>query len=369
MAVGQMAVKAQRKKNIRLLQFRVQRFQVLLFYSLEFHTGSGGQLELQHHLTRFPVEEWVDYNKIFSPVVNMTTIRLILSIVASDNLHLQQLDVKIAFLHGHLDEDIYTVQSEGFQISGKENMVCKLKKSLYVLKQAPRQWYLKFDNFMGRNGFKRCEMDHCCYINKFCNSYIILLLYVNDMLISGSDMKEINKLKKQMSEEFEMKDLAHAVGVVSRYMSNLGKEHWDAVKWLLQYLKGTSMMSLCFKGKDTVLRGYTDADLGGCKESYKSTTGYVFSVGGNAFSWMSKLQKSVALSTTEAEYMAAAEASKELIWLKNFLEELGKKQQDSHLYCDNQSTIHLGKNPVFHGKTKHIQLRYHLIREFKVIVS
>ncbi|KAD4889451.1 hypothetical protein E3N88_21524 [Mikania micrantha] len=296
-------------------------------------------------------------------------------------------------------------------------------------------------------------MDHCCYIKKFSKSYIILLLYVDDMLIAGSDMKEINKLKKQMSEEFEMKDLgavkqilgmsifrnskdgsltlsqekyigkvlekfsmknararntplgsqfklskdqcpktdediaemakvpyasavgslmyamvctrpdiAHAVGLVSRYMSNSGKEHWEAVKWLLRYLKGTSKMGLCFKGKDTVLRGYTDADLGGCKELYKSTTGYVFSMGGTAVSWMSRLQRSVALSTTEAEYMAAVEASKELIWLKNFLEELGKKQPDSPLYCDNQSEIHLGKNPVFHGKTKHIQLRYHFIR-------
>ncbi|KAD5961972.1 hypothetical protein E3N88_13445 [Mikania micrantha] len=374
----------------------------------------------------FQQKEGVDYNEIFSPVVKMTTIRLVLSIVASENLHLEQLDVKTAFLHGDLDEDIY---------------------------MAPRQWYLKFDNFMGRNGFKRCEMDHCCYIKKFSKSYIILLLYVDDMLIAGSDMKEINKLKKQMSEEFEMKDLgaakqilgmsifrnskdgsltlsqekyigkvlekfsmknararntplgsqfklskdqcpktdediaemakvpyasavgslmyamvctrpdiAHAVGVVSRYMSNPGKEHWEAVKWLLRYLKGTSKMGLCFKGKDTVLRGYTDADLGGCKESYKSTTGYVFSVGGTAVSWMSRLQRSVALSTTEVEYMAAAEASKELIWLKNFLEELGKKQPDSPLYCDNQSAIHLGKNPVFHGKTKHIQLRYHFIR-------
>ncbi|KAC9891008.1 hypothetical protein E3N88_45129 [Mikania micrantha] len=158
----------------------------------------------------FQQKEGVDSNEIFSRVVKMTTIRLVLSIVASENLHLEQLDVKTAFLHGDLDEDIYMVQPEGFQISGKENMVCKLKKSLYGLKQAPRQWYLKFDNFMGRNGFKRCEMDHCCYIKKFSKSYIILLLYVDDMLIAGSDMKEINKLKKQMSEEFEMKDLGAA---------------------------------------------------------------------------------------------------------------------------------------------------------------
>ncbi|KAD4180206.1 hypothetical protein E3N88_28797 [Mikania micrantha] len=77
---------------------------------------------------------------------------------------------------------------------------------------------------------------------------------------------------------------------------------------------------------------------------------------------MSRLQRSVAPSTTEAKYMVAAKDSKEFIWLKNFLEELGKKQLDSPLYCDNQSAIHLRKNPVFHGKTKHMQLRYHFIR-------
>ncbi|XP_076930795.1 uncharacterized protein LOC143595730 [Bidens hawaiensis] len=158
-------------------------------------------------------------------------------------------------------------------------------------------------------------------------------------------------------------DIAHAVGVVSRFMSDPGKEHWEAVKWLLRYLKGTSSLGLCFKGKDTFLRGYSDADLGGCKKTFKSTTGYVFTVGGTAVCWMSRLQKSVALSTTEAEYMAAAEASKELVWLRTFLEELGKKQAEFFLYCDNESAVKLAKNPVYHSKTKHIGRRYHFVRD------
>jgi len=157
-------------------------------------------------------------------------------------------------------------------------------------------------------------------------------------------------------------DIAHAVGVVSRFMSDPGEKHWEGVKWILRYLKGTQKMGLCFKGKDAKLRGYTDADLGGCKGTFKSTTGYVFTVGGTAVSWASKLQKSVALSTTEAEYMAAAEASKELIWLKTFLEELGKLQAEYSLYCDNESAVKLAKNPVYHGKTKHIGMRYHFVR-------
>ncbi|KAL9263538.1 Retrovirus-related Pol polyprotein from transposon TNT 1-94-like protein [Drosera capensis] len=128
-------------------------------------------------------------------------------LVVKEDLHLEQLDVKTTFLHGDLDEDIYMVQQEGHQIVGKKNLVCKLTKSLYGLKQALRQWYLKFDNFMSRSGYKKSDMDPCCYTRHFGSSYIILLLYVDDMLVAGSDMEEINRLKEQLSEEFEMKNL------------------------------------------------------------------------------------------------------------------------------------------------------------------
>nr|KYP42879.1 Retrovirus-related Pol polyprotein from transposon TNT 1-94 [Cajanus cajan] len=114
----------------------------------------------------------------------MTNIRLVLSIVSAKGLYIEQLDVKTTFLHGDLDENIYMVQPEGFQIARKENLVCKLTKSLYGLKQAPRQWYLKFDSFMTRKRYKKCSMDQCCYLKNFVPSYIILLLYVHDMLVA-----------------------------------------------------------------------------------------------------------------------------------------------------------------------------------------
>ncbi|KAL5834460.1 hypothetical protein ACOSQ4_013957 [Xanthoceras sorbifolium] len=401
----------------------------------------------------FQQKEGIDYNEIFSPVVKLTTIRLVLKIVAAENLHLEQLDVKTAFLHGDLEEEIYMRQPEGFKEAGKENLVCRLKKSLYGLKQAPRQWYKKFDSFMSSSGFTRCQADHCCYIKRFDNSFIILLLYVDDMLVAGSDMQEIMNLKRELSKQFAMKDLgaakqilgmrikrdtksgtlllsqaeyikkvlsrfnmqdakpvstplgvhfrlskeqspkteeerthmakvpyasaigslmyamvctrpdiAQAVGAVSRYMNNPGKIHWEAVKWILRYLRGTTNKTLCFKGGDTTLTGYVDADLAGNVDIRKSTTGYVYTLGGTAVSWVSQLQKIVALSTTEAEYVAVTEASKEMVWLQSFLEELGKKQEDNILYCDSQSAIHLAKNPSFHSRTKHIQLRYHFIR-------
>ena len=102
------------------------------------------------------------------------------------------------------------IQPEEFIIQGQENLVCKLRKSLYGLKQASRQWYKKFGSFMHRIGFKRCKADHCCYVKFFDNSYVILLLYMDDMLIAGSSIKEINDLKKQLSKQFAMKDLGVA---------------------------------------------------------------------------------------------------------------------------------------------------------------
>ena len=118
------------------------------------------------------------------------------------------------------------------------------------------------------------------------------------------------------------------------------------MKWLLRYLKGTSSVGLCFSKSSVVLQGSCDADLGGDLDRRKSTT-EVFTLGGTTVRWMSQLQKS--------------EPAKEMIWLKNFLKELGKEQNSSALFSDSQSAIHFAKNPVFHARTKHIQLRYHHI--------
>jgi hypothetical protein len=157
-------------------------------------------------------------------------------------------------------------------------------------------------------------------------------------------------------------DIAHAVGVVNRYMNNPDKEHWEAVKSILRYLRGTTTHALCFGGSNTILQGYVDSDMVGDKDSRRRTTWYAFIVCGTKVSWILKLQKVVALSTTKAEYVVAIEASKEMIWLQRFMEELGKKQENSRLYCDSESVIHLAKNSSFHSNTKHIQLRYHFIR-------
>ena len=157
-------------------------------------------------------------------------------------------------------------------------------------------------------------------------------------------------------------DISQAVGVVSRYMSNPGKPHWEAVKWILRYLRGTTEKCLTFRREELKLEGYVDSDFTGEVDHRRSTTGYVFTMAGTAISWMSQLQKIVTISTTEAEYVAVTESSKELIWLQGLLAELGFDQVMNVLHSDSQSAIHLAKNSAFHSRTKHIDIRYHFIR-------
>ena len=152
----------------------------------------------------------IDFNDVFSPVVKHSSIHTLLSIVAMRDFELEQLDVKTAFLHGELEEDIYMDQPEGFVVPEKENLICRLKKSLYGLKQSPRQWYKRFDSFMLSHDFKRSDYDSCVYLKTVNDSAIYLLLYVDDILIAAKDKSEIVKLKAQLSKEFEMKDLGAA---------------------------------------------------------------------------------------------------------------------------------------------------------------
>ena len=404
----------------------------------------------------FTQVEGVDYNEIFAPVVKHVSIRIILSYVVNVDAELEQMDVKTAFLHGNLDETIYMEQPEGFIKKGDEGKVCLLRKSLYGLKQSPRQWNLRFDSFIKTLGFIRCVKDHCVYMKKLkTGDCIYLLLYVDDMLIAAKNKKNIQVLKKSLSTEFEMKDLgaasrilgmdivrdrekgllkltqnryigqvlktfgmefckpvitptnsqfklksltdkewliemkvmdsvpyasavgslmyamvgsrpdlAFAVGLVSRFMSKPSREHWEAVKWILRYLQGAKDVCLTFKRAGSFdVEGFCDSDYSTDLDKRRSVTGYVFKVGGNTVSWRSTLQHVVALSTTEAEYMALSEATKEGLWLREFCDELGFDSEFFNLHCDSQSAICLAKNPVHHDRTKHIARKIHFIRD------
>ncbi|KAF3626835.1 putative ribonuclease H protein-like [Capsicum annuum] len=156
-------------------------------------------------------------------------------------------------------------------------------------------------------------------------------------------------------------DISHAVSVVSRYMAYPGKAHWQAVKWILRYLRGTSNVCLEFGRNTNTLVGVVDSDYAGDLDKRRLLTGYVFCISGCAISWKATLHYVVALSTTEIEYMVVTEAIKEYLWLKGLFAELSPHQGDIIIFCDSQSAIHLTKDQMYHERAKHIDIKYHFI--------
>lgn len=163
-------------------------------------------------------------------------------------------------------------------------------------------------------------------------------------------------------------DLAHVVSIVSRFMAEPRKEHWQAMKRIFRYLRGTSNIGLIY-GSDTqcLVTGFSDSDYAGDVDSRRHMTGYVFTLGGSVVSWKATLQSTVTLSTTEVKYMALTEAAKEGIWLKCLIGDLGLHHDQAIVYCDSLSAICLAKDQVHHERSKHIDVRYHFLRNEKRI--
>lgn len=160
-------------------------------------------------------------------------------------------------------------------------------------------------------------------------------------------------------------DIMYAVGVVSRFLTKHSLAHWNAVKRIFKYLKTTPHFGTKYKKGDTpLLVGFSDSDFASDIITRRSTTGYVIKIGNGVVTWASQRQHSVSLSTTEAEYVAAAQVTKEILWLQYLLEDIGEELNKPRvLYIDNQSAIKLIRNPEFHKHSKHISIRYHFVRE------
>ncbi|XP_062085394.1 secreted RxLR effector protein 161-like [Humulus lupulus] len=160
-------------------------------------------------------------------------------------------------------------------------------------------------------------------------------------------------------------DLAHVMSVLSKYMASPGKEYWQAMKWTLRYLASTAKVGLIYKRKHSItdLEGYCDADNAGDRDSKRSISVYFFLIGGNCVSWKVQIQPVVALSTTESEYIAVTEVIKEALWLRGLLEEVIGYKKTPTMYSDSRSCMHLCKNLVFHDRTKHVEIKYHFIRD------
>ena len=161
-------------------------------------------------------------------------------------------------------------------------------------------------------------------------------------------------------------DIAASVGILSQFISKPGKQHWEGIKRILRYLKGTvdyGLLYSCHEGS-AMLKGYSDADWAGDPNTRRSTPGYTFQIYGNLISWQSKRQATVAKLSSEAEYIALSIAGQEAIWLRRLITDLGiKLKEPTILFEDNQSAIELSKNPKYHNRTKQIDVSYHFIRE------
>ncbi|XP_051134932.1 secreted RxLR effector protein 161-like [Andrographis paniculata] len=159
-------------------------------------------------------------------------------------------------------------------------------------------------------------------------------------------------------------DISFSVGICARFHSAPKESHLKAAKRILIYVKGTAELGLWYSNRSSLdLIGFTDSDWAGCCDDRKSTTGGCFYIGDNIVSWSSKKQNSIALSTAEAEYIAAGSCCAQLLWIRQMLHDYGIVQDSFTLFCDNTSAINIFKNPVQHGRTKHINIRYHFIRD------
>ena len=393
----------------------------------------------------------LDYDETFCPVVRFESVRAAIALGVQNGLKLHQMDVTTAFLNGNLEEEVYMKQPEGFAIKGQEHLVCKLKRSIYGLKQSPRCWNSALDEKLKKMGFVQSASDPCLYVFSDGEMFIIAV-YVDDILLGGKSDGQMSDVKKALSKQFKMKDMGalhhflgvkivrdprsgdiwigqqayseavlqkfgmehakavatpvdtssrlvratekcdsvdqaqyqsavgsllylstrtrpditYAVSNVARFCAKPTQQHWIAVKRILRYLKGTPNFGLLYSKKSLgdLCVGYSDADWAGDIDDRKSTSGYVFQIGGTAVSWRSKKQTCVALSTAEAEYMALASAAQEAVWMRQLTADL-KCESTGPLviFEDNQAAISMSKNPQFHGRAKHVDIKYHFIRE------
>ena len=392
----------------------------------------------------------VDFFETFSPVARLNSVRIIISLAATFDWPLYQLDIKNAFLHGDLQEEVYMEQPPGFVAQGECQKVCRLRKAIYGLKQSPRAWFDKFTEAVLQIGLSRSVTDHSLFFSNSSAGLVIVVVYVDDIIITGSDTPGISRVKEGLQRRFHTKDLGQlryflgievlrsrsginlsqrkyaldllhetgmteskpvstpmyyhekgsfgdyaysdpgyyrkivgkliyltvtrpdisfAVSVVSQHMSSPQQSHWTAVCRILRYVKGGPGKGITYYRPITPvtsldLTGYADADWAGSTQDRRSTSGYCTFLGNHLITWKSKKQNVVARSSSEAEYRAMAHACCELQWVQSILSELKLSvRSPTTLKCDNQSAIHIAKNPVFHERTKHIEVDCHFIRD------
>ncbi|GJY74393.1 retrovirus-related pol polyprotein from transposon TNT 1-94 [Tanacetum coccineum] len=304
----------------------------------------------------FRQEEGIDFEESFAPVARIEAICIFVANAAHKIMMIYQMDVKTAFLNGELKEEVYVSQPEGFVDQDNPSHVYKLKKALYGLKQAPRAWYDMLSSFLISQQFSKGAVDPTLFIRHARNNLLLgkqvdVTLY-HDMI--GS----------LMYLTASRPDLNYDVCLCARYQAKPIEKHLQAMKQIFQYLNGTINIGLWYS-KDTnmSLTAYADADHAGCQDTRRSTSGSAQFLGDKLVSWLSKIQKSTAISSTEAEYIALSGCCSQILWMRSQLSDYGFQFNNIPLYCDNKSVIALCCNNVQHSRAKHIDIHYHYIKE------
>lgn len=398
----------------------------------------------------------VNYDEVFSPVVNFTIIRLMFAIFVSKFKweHLQ-LDITGAYLYAPLSARVLMSQPQGFINPDKPKHVCLLHKALYGLHQSGLEWYSEIHSTLIAMGYIKLISTNCVYTK---NANTILLLYVDDIVIMGKtlaivkeslkllkqkfDIQTLGKTKRLLGVSFEQTensltlnqenyicevyerfskypiplvslplapgvvfsrtqcpeheedikememipyrsligclsfvasrtrpDISYAVNVLSQFQANPGRVHWDHLLKVLGYLYSSRTFKLnltCSDVKSALL--YCDASFASCRDERKSTSGLILFIGGATVMWKTTKQNVVSISTMEAETYALSEGAKEAVWISRVIDECRRTKlmllkTEFSLLSDNQSAIHFTQHPVENSRSRHIDVRYHYVRE------
>ncbi|GJS62177.1 retrovirus-related pol polyprotein from transposon TNT 1-94 [Tanacetum coccineum] len=278
----------------------------------------------------------IDYEETFAPVTRLEAIRIFLAYAAYMGFIVYQMDVKSSFLNGKISEEVYVQQPPRFESSEFPNHVCKLDKALYGLKQAP----------------KACEMPYVSPNNLGPDESGVS---VNETLFRGI-------IRSLMYLTASRPDIQFSTCLCARYQANPKESYLVAVKRIFRYLKGTPNLGFWYpKGSGFDLKAYSNSDYARCNLDRKSTSGGCQILGGKLVCWSAKKQSSVAMSSAEAEYVAASGCCAQVLWIKSQLADYDVLYDKVPIFCDNTSIIAISNNLVLHYRTKHIDISYHFI--------
>ncbi|GJR38824.1 putative ribonuclease H-like domain-containing protein [Tanacetum coccineum] len=345
-------------------------------------------LETRHDggtkVTNHTQKEGIDYDEVFGLVARIEAIRLFLAYASFMGFIVYQMDVKSAFLYGTIEEEVYVCQPPGFEDPQFPDKVYKVEKALYGLHQAPKAWYETLSTYLLENGFRRGTIDKTLFIKKDRGDILLVQQkedgifisqdkYVADILkkfdfVTVKTASTPMEPKKALTKDAEAEDVDEHLNrsMIGSLMFQVTPKvsHLHVVKRIFRYLKGQPKLGLWYpRDSPFDLEAFYDSDYAGASLDRKSTTGGCQFLGKRLISWQCKKQTIVANSTTEAEYVAAANCYGKVLWIQNQMLDYGFNFMNTKIYIDNESTICIVKNPVFHSKTKHIEIRHHFIRD------